>query len=205
MVSAGSEPCLQGHFTQFDVAINGIKDVADQVAGTGGALDDVLELLRCDGIAQLGLDGKTGSEAPQIVEAITIDQPGHLIGKNGIEGGTQLPKGHMGLCYSAHPGINFLKTLVVVDEIVGICGCRIRIGVAKGSHDGGIFCAINRSSSPIASSPDEFRFVDVAIKRIGCNEVDNGFRMLDIAGEINPVCIGSEACMQGDGLINQFC
>ena len=72
-------------FTEFDVAVDGVEHIADKITGTGGALDDVLELFRCHRISQLRLNGKTGAETPQIVEAIPINQACHLIGKNGIK------------------------------------------------------------------------------------------------------------------------
>ncbi|MNG27713.1 hypothetical protein D3C84_1128760 [compost metagenome] len=61
------------------------------MAGVSGALDDVLELFGHHLLVEVGHRWQAQIQSEQVIEAVTVHQPLHLVLEDGIEGGAQLP------------------------------------------------------------------------------------------------------------------
>src|SRR5882672_7759167 len=92
--------------TQIDVAVGKRHDVAVEAGGIGGTLDDVLELFLSDCLVEIGGVGQGTVKTIQVVEAIAVHQPFHLVFEDGVEGWAEHAAVDVRLGETAEPEVN---------------------------------------------------------------------------------------------------
>ena len=103
---------------QLDVAVSVEHDVAVEVGDTSGALDDVLELLVGDLRVEIGDLRQGREETIEVIEAVAIHQPLHLVLEDGVEGRTEDAAEHVALGEAADPQVDAVEAAGAGDEEV---------------------------------------------------------------------------------------
>ena len=95
-----------GILTEFHIAVGHEHDIAGEVAGAGRPLDHILELFGRHGIDEICGNCQAITQPPEVVVAVTIDQPSHLIAEDGVERGAEFAHENVLLGKTAVPGID---------------------------------------------------------------------------------------------------
>ena len=154
---------------QFDVAVGVAKHITRQVPCVGGALDDVLELLGDHLLVEVGHRRQAEVEAEQVVETVTVHQPLHLILEDRIEGRAQLSGVDVFFRQTADPQIDGVVAVITGDMVtVRICRAGKEVGRLLCRHAA---TGVVSGQAGGVGIDDCLRVGDIAVKRIGGNEV----------------------------------
>ena len=169
------------------VVLVGIGEhAAVEVLGTGIALDDVLELFVDDALAHLQL-----VEAIQVVEAVAVHQAAYLVGEHRVEGFAEQAAGDVHFGQAAEPGVDVLEAVHAIERGIGVLQevQRLLVGVAE---RGGVALG----DAAVLQADQRARALDVAVERVGGDEVHQVVRVDHVGAEVGPAGVFAQA----DGL-----
>ena len=174
--------------------------------GAGRPLDHVLELLGADRRAELGEDRQAELEPPEVVVAIAVDEPRHLIAEDGVEGRPELAEEDVLLGQAAVPGVDLVETLVGgragAHEEHGVDG---RVG-GRPAERGDRRLLVGRESAvggALGKLDDGIGLREVAVEGVGGDEVVDRVGVLDVLGEVVPARVGLQPRVERDRLVER--
>jgi hypothetical protein len=166
-----TDTAVRGVIAELDIAVGVGHDVAVEVPGIRRAFDNILELLGNYLLIEVGRDRQSQVQPIEVVEAIAVHQPFHLVFKDGVEGGPEKAAIDVFLGETADPQVDVIESAGAIDDEcpIVVLGADQEVGgVLEGkAHRFGI----TLGDRAIIQSDDRIRLDHVAVERIGSDEV----------------------------------
>ena len=174
----------------LELVVHRLEDVTRKVGGVGVAGDHFRELVVLELRGQVQV-----CKARQVVEAVAVLQVLHLHFEHEVEGGAQhAAEGHLLLGKATDPEVDGVQA---AERAAGI---RV-LGVEEVQTIGRGSCATKHElSGGGALLNQRVGIQDRAVRAVGCDEVDDRGRVLEVGGKVGPARVGTNLGVAGAGI-----
>ena len=194
-------------FAEFNAVVGQEHDVADKVPGSSRPRNHVRELLRAHRVVEIGEVDEAELQRPEIVEAVAVDQPRHLIAEDRVERRSEFTEKDVGLGQTADPGVDLVERLVALiacpHELEGL-GCGVGRSPAENADCRLLLGREVGIGHAIAQTDDRGTKRHVTVEGIGGDEVRQRFGMRHVLPEISPADVGLESGVDRDRSIDRL-